>query len=549
MKKKYIPIIISIIFIIIQIYLISVQPINAIVKNTYDDALMIEQAKSILKGKWLGKYNCLTLVKGPITPIFMAIANILHIPFLIAQDIFYILACALLVYVLGKLIKNNTVKFIIFVLLIFNPIIFSTELCRTYRDGIYTALIIYMLAFTFGIYLNKKEKVAKICWYYVGLGITLGSIYLCREENIWILPYLVISQFITIFSIIKNKDVINKKTKLLLYIIPIAIISVMILTVMLLNYKYYGVFELNQYWGREFKEAYGALTRILPEKEIEKVPVTSDMLEKAYKISPKFRELKEYFEKETYGWAISGDGRIDKIQGGYFHWALIRAVESKGYYKDAKTANRFYKELADEINKACDEGKVKCLKNKRVSNVIRYDIEDLWKAFLKCKDTIKYQYKMKLVKTKITPSWILTEEDAKKVENVKEVTLTDVTTRESYSSKNNKIRINILGNIKNIYAKINPYIFYESIIVAIIFVIISTIKKCYNIEEIIILLGLVGIYLSRIFIISFTSVTMYTSAINVLYLAPTYVIQMIFSLLSNVFLIKEIVRIKNERKK
>lgn len=307
MKKKYIPVIITIIFIIIQIYLISVQPINAIVQNTYDDALMIEQAKSILKGKWLGEYNCLTLVKGPITPIFMAIANVLHIPFLIAQDIFYILACALLVCVLGKLIKNNTVKVIMFVSLIFNPIIFSTELCRTYRDGIYTALIIYMLAFTFGIYLNRKERITKIFWYYVGLGITLGSIYLCREENIWILPYLVISQIITIFSIIKDKEVINKKTKLLLYIIPIAIVLIMILTVLLLNYKYYGVFELNQYWGREFKEAYGALTRILPEEEIKKVPVTSDMLEKAYKISPKFRELKEYFEKETYGWAISQD--------------------------------------------------------------------------------------------------------------------------------------------------------------------------------------------------------------------------------------------------
>ena len=156
---------------------------------------------------------------------------------------------------------------------------------------------------------------------------------------------------------------------------------------------------------------------------------------------------------------------------------------------------------------------------------------------------------MKLVKIKTTPSWIQTEEEAKKIENVKEVTLTDVTTSESYSRKSDKIRINILENKKNIYAKINPYIFYESIIVAIIFVIISTIKKRYNIEEIIILVGIVGIYLSRIFIISFTSVAMYTSAINVLYLAPTYVIQMIFGLLSNVFLIKEIVRTKSEREK
>lgn len=540
MKRKFIPLIFAIILIIIQIYLISVQPINAIVQNTYDDALMIEQADSILKGKWLGEYNCLTLVKGPFTPVFMAMANILHIPFLIAQDIFYILACALLICVLGKLIKNNAVKVIMFGFLIFNPIIFSTELCRTYRDGIYTALIIYMLAFTFGIYLNRKEKISKIFWYYIGLGFTIGSIYLCREEIVWLLPYLVISQIITIFNIIKDKEVEYKKRKLLLYLIPIAIFISMILSVMFLNYKYYGVFELNQYWGREFKEAYGALTRIIPEEEIEKVPVTSDALEKAYEISPKFRELKEYFDEETYNWAICGDGRIDEIQGGYFHWALIRAVESKGYYKDAQTANNFYQELADEINKACDEGKVESLKHKRVSNVIRYDLEDIWKAFLKCGDTIKYQYRMVLVKTKAIPNWIETEEDFAKIEKVKEITLTDVITSQTYSSKSDKFRINIIEGIKKNYAKVNPYIFYESIIAAIGFIVITIIKKHKNTEEIIVLVGIAGIYLCRIFIISFTYVTMYTSAINVLYLSSTYVLQMLFSLLSNVFLIKEI---------
>ena len=549
MKSKIVTIIVALIVIAFQIYLISVQPINAIVQNTYDDTLMIEQADSILKGQWLGEYNCLTLVKGSFTPVFMAAANILNIPFLIAQDIFYILACALLVYVLRKLIKNNIVRVIILSLLIFNPIIFSTELCRTYRDGIYLALIIYLLAFTFGIYIERKEKISKILWYYIGLGITIGSIYLCREEIVWIIPYLTVSLVITIYSIVKDKEVNEKAKKVLLYLVSIGIALIMLLAVMLLNYKYYKVFQLNQYWGREFKEAYGALTRILPKEEIRKVPVTSDMLEKADEISPKFRELKEYFNRETYNWAACGDGYVGEIQGGYFHWALMRAVEEKGYYKDAKTANEFYQELANEINQACDEGKVECLKNKRVSNVIIFDIQDLWKTFLKCGDTIKYQYRMVLVKVKATPNWIETEEDKAKLEKVREVTLTNEVTKDSYSSEIDKLRLNVIETIKNIESRINPFIFYESIVAFVLFIIVTIVNKQNKAEQFIVLIGLIGIYLCRIFIITFTSVTMYTSAINVLYLTITYVIQMIFSILSNVFLGQEIIRYINERNK
>ena len=94
--------------------------------------------------------------------------------------------------------------------------------------------------------------------------------------------------------------------------------------------------------------------------------IDHELIEKAYKVSPKFAELKEYFEKETFNWAICGDGISTEIQGGWFHWALMRAVESKGYYKDAKTANEYYQQVADEINEACDNGEIKALKYKIV---------------------------------------------------------------------------------------------------------------------------------------------------------------------------------------
>lgn len=548
--KKFLTIIIAILIIIIQIYLVSVQPINAQVTLIYDDALMISQANSILKGEWLGEYNCLTLIKGPITPIFMAISNLLHIPFLIAQDIFYILSCLLLIFVFRKIIKSNFARIITLIVLIFHPIIYSTELCRTYRDGIYLALIIYLIACTFGIFLNRKEKISKVIGYYIGLGFTIGAIYLCREEIVWLVPYLAISTLMTIIYIIKDKEVFQKKQKVLLYLASIAIIAIMILSVMILNYKYYGVFQLNQYWGKEFKEAYGALTRILPEEEIPKVPVTKDALEKAYEISPKFNALRNYFERYTFKWAVCGDGDSDQIQGGYFHWALIRAVEEKGYYKDAKTANEYYTQMAEEINKACDEKKVECLEHKRVSNVIRFDAGDIYKSILKSKDTIKYQYELNLLEVKCKPNSFTENFSYKAATNMfEDITLTEKTTGKSYDEEKDKFRIDILQKIRDTYAKVNPYLFYESIVGAAIFIVISIVRKQNNSEKIIVLIGLAGIYLCRIFIITFTAENMFTTAVNVMYLSVTYIVQILFAVLANIFLAGEIKNIIIKRVK
>ena len=113
MKNKIITTIIILLLILLKIYLISVQPINYIPENKYDDALMLKQANSILQGKWLGEYNSLTLVKGPITPIFIAILNKLHIPFLIGQELLYDVSC-LFVYTFSKTIKNKKFLYIRF---------------------------------------------------------------------------------------------------------------------------------------------------------------------------------------------------------------------------------------------------------------------------------------------------------------------------------------------------------------------------------------------------------------------------------------------------
>lgn len=537
-KEKIAITLFLIITIIAKIWLIKVQPVRYLPTNKYDDGLMVNMANNLLQGKWLGEYNCLTLVKGIFTPLFIAITKIIGIPFLIGQDLFYDISCIFVIYVVGKILKNKKLLGIIYICLIFNPITYSAELCRVYRDGIYSGLTMFLIGFAYIIFLNRRENIQKQIKYFVGLGITLSSLYLCREETIWLLPFVLMSTIITMIFIAKDKNINNTKKRLLLYLIPIGIVIVNNLLVCTINYKNYGVFELNQYWSKEFKSAYGALTRVKPKETYSRVPVSQETMKRIYEISPKFKELENYLSgEEGKRWSKCGDGQYGEIQGGWLHWALIRAVEEQGYYKDAKTANKYYQELADEINNAIDNGKIEGYQEKRVSIVPKFSYKEILETFIKSEKAIKYQTKYYLVNTEVQWSY---KDDEKDVTMWQNVTTSKTDFVEKYTGKFDKLKLEILKNIKIIYEKVNPCLFIISIICLIVEVIYFIRDKKKNYKQILLILGLATLYYCRIFIITFTSITMYSTAMNSMYLANTYGIQILFSLCSIVFCMNNI---------
>ena len=270
--------------------------------------------------------------------------------------------------ILRKKIENKVLLTLIYVIILFNPVEYSEELSRVYRDGIYISLIMYLIAFSLGIFFSRKEEISKQIKYFVGFGISMSAIFLCREENIWLIPFILVIATSTIGSILIDKKLKNKIKRIAIYVLPISIMLISINIVCMLNYKYYGVYTLNQYWGTPFKSAYGALTRVTPEEEKRRVPVNNKTIEELYKYSPNLSELKEFFQNEADGWRECGEKIEGEINGGYFHWALMDAVESKGYYKNAKMSDEYYTELAKEINSICDNNIVESRCKKRVSN-------------------------------------------------------------------------------------------------------------------------------------------------------------------------------------
>jgi hypothetical protein len=135
-----------------------------------------------------------------------------------------------------------------------------------------------------------------------------------------------------------------------------------------LNYWHYGVFDNNEVKSASFLHAYGALSRIQHDKFQRFIPFPKDARLKAYSVSPAARELKGQLDGPVgEKWTEIGCEYYaqmkpcSEILSGLFLWALRDAVAQAGYYRSAPATNAFYERLANEIDTACDDGRLACL--------------------------------------------------------------------------------------------------------------------------------------------------------------------------------------------
>lgn len=532
MKNKWIIITIIVVF-IIKLFIVSGQIIN--VKGySHDDGLFVSSAESILSKQWLGTYNDKTLSKGVAGITLIAISSISKIPFLLIQQIIYFIVCISIIRMLSNIIKNKNILLLIFLILLMNPISYSDAFSFVYRDGLYTCLIMLLISHSFQIFFNYKEDRKKLLLYSVLFGITYGLIYLCREETNSLTPYLICAGIITLSFILFDKKCEYKVQRILCVIaIPVMISIIMITTVSTINYIYYGRFITNDFTSKDFKDAYGAITRIKQKNYIKRVPLNKESREELYKISPTFKELKPFLEGKGKKYF---NNPIEDYQEGFLYWAIREAAYELGYYKNAKTSKAFYIKLSKEINNLCDKKKIEC-RSKRSSLIAPIYPETIEELKIFIPKTFYYQ---------ITYKNVLVEIPTRKVSKKQFEKITH--NKAEYDSKD-KFKIVIMKKILKLYKVSNPILMIASII-CYFFIMIRFLNKNNRIKyykEIILINGVLGVYLLRIGTIAFVGAAEYTSVLDKCqYLAPTYPIQSLFSLLTIIFATKQIIEMKNK---
>ena len=350
MKSKNSRKIFIMIFIVITLirFLISFNLKSFYISNlSYDDRLMINQLTNLINGQYLGVYDDFTLIKGIVFPYLLFICKTIHISYSIMFTILYIFAVIYFVRPFEKLIRNKYFMFIFYILLLFNPITYSSELFqRLYRNSISIIELLFFLGVVIRILLSD-DKNKKCIINYVLLGFIISLMYLTREDNIWTKIILV---FIVGYKFIKNKKI---KT-IFISLIPFIVLTINLNIVSFINYKYYGIYTYNEIQKSEFKNTFRKVLQIKDDEKKDKVSVPRTTFFKLVDNCETFnitkREINQYYKV-----LIDDTG---EIYNGNIVWYFRQFLYKKNKFKDGKEAENYFKKLGEEIDQAFNDGRL-----------------------------------------------------------------------------------------------------------------------------------------------------------------------------------------------
>lgn len=343
------------------VLVVSCLPVEILAGAGHDDAWFWHRAESIVKGHWLGPYDEMTLMKGAGYPLFLAAGHALGLSVMTAQALLYSVACLLLGAAIYRINGRPWWVLLMLLALQWHPAALSWS--RVIRDNIVAAQVLLALAALLhclcAIRAGKHGR-----WWAALCGWTLAWLWLTREDGDWVLPGLLVLVLGFAWQVRQDRPrrrqlAMGALAALLAFASPLALVA-------MANQGKYGVFVTNDFRGGAFGDAMAALQRVRVGEPVAYVPVPGAVREAVYIASPGFARLRSKLEADGQSWRQPDCGDQQQNCGDYgagaWPWALRAAVASIGAYADAPAAEAFYRQLADEVAGACDEGRLDCVR-------------------------------------------------------------------------------------------------------------------------------------------------------------------------------------------
>jgi hypothetical protein len=306
---------------------------------------------------WGSPYSWTAFARPPAYPLFIALVHLSGIPLRIAIELLQIAAYVVLVTAFRKAAVPRSVCLLAFAVMLLHPASFLFN-NHTMSDSFYAGVLPLALG---GLLLTLfTGKPVHATW----TGVTLGILWNTREESILIPAMLALFFGIALFR--QHSEMGSWKAAARSWTRPaaamLAPLALLVLAVDVANYRTFHSFSKSDLTSSSFQAAYKALLRIRPSHQQRFVSVSTEALETAYTVSPVFARLKPQFEGDLgKAWQVPAFNSlgIHEIGAPWFHWALRNVAAKSGDIHDSATnANRFYRDVATEINRACDEGRV-----------------------------------------------------------------------------------------------------------------------------------------------------------------------------------------------
>jgi len=520
----------------VKTWSVSYQQGIALGSAGYDDLLGMKLARSILEGNWLGTYDNLTLMKGPMYSIWLSLNFLIGTPLLFAQQCLYLVACAAMIYALRPIFQNSVLLMLGYALLLFNPISYDGWVAeRLYRTSIYPSLTLLSLATLCGICTRRGKSLLKMTVWALSFGLAFSVFWFLREEGVVLLPSVFLVIGYTVVKLVIDKPH-QWEFRLGVCTIPIVAFVLCYLSIATLNFIKYGIFVTNEWKTAEFKAAYGAINRVNHREWRQYVPVPKETRERIYQESPSFLELKPCLEGPLieryakYGQDYLAPGPRD--YSGWWIFALRNAVAAAGYYNSGQETLRYYSRLADEINCACADERLKCgPKHQGLVPTFRNEyVPAFSKAFWRSALVVIRFEGLDLKKHPSSGS------DAQ-LDLFRDISRERLAPRQTDPTPNlpnqerlDNVKRNMLSHIITYYKWTMPILFVVSLALYLVGVIVAVVKR--RLDEFLMLAtaALSGIF-GFIFVVSLMNATLGLGHIGKFYQAPCFPLVIVFCML------------------
>jgi hypothetical protein len=319
----------------------------------HDALLFLNSAKHWY---WGSEYSWNAFVRPPAYPLFIAFVHLLHIPLRIGIELMQAAGYLALVAGLHKAGVSRSVCLLSFAAMIFHPGSFQLN-SVTMADNFYAAVLPLALG---GLLLTLfTAKSGHAIW----TGIAFAVLWNTREESILIPPLIVV--FLVLAFVRQRLVTRSWKPAIRYWLKPacamIGMLCVLNLAVYAANYRAFLGFSKSELTASSFRAAYKALLRIKPDRDQRFVSLSTDALQKAYRVSPTFSQLRPQLDGELgHNWQVPAFAAlgVHEIGTPWILWALRSAADAEKVHTSAASARRFYRNVAKEINRACDEGRI-----------------------------------------------------------------------------------------------------------------------------------------------------------------------------------------------
>ena len=91
-----------------KLWLVGGQRLTAYGSLTIDDQWFVERASWISAGEWFGPFDAHTLIKQPGYPLFVAAVHAARVPLLLAHQLLYVFAIAIMMVALRPLVRSRS---------------------------------------------------------------------------------------------------------------------------------------------------------------------------------------------------------------------------------------------------------------------------------------------------------------------------------------------------------------------------------------------------------------------------------------------------------